>query len=215
VINHFKTIIFDCDGVILNSNKVKKIAYFKVTSSYYGDKCAKSLIEYLEKNTGKPREHFFTHFFNNIVPSDSVGPNVEELIKEVGEEIHKGLMECEISQSLFTLRDNSPETNWIVVSGGVQSELRDIFTNRSLVDLFDGGIFGGPMTKDEILKSLFKNDSIKLPAIYLGDSKFDFEVSSRFNLDFLFISEWTNFKDWKNYCYNNNISSVKSLAALL
>jgi len=133
MINNIKSLIFDFDGVILNSNKVKKAAYFKVAFSYYGDRLANLLVEYLAKNTGKPREQFFTHFLNNIVPSQTLGPSVEELIIEVGEEIHKGPMECEISQSLFELRENTPDLKWLVVSSGVESELRDIFTKRSLL----------------------------------------------------------------------------------
>ena len=215
MINNAKTIIFDCDGVILNSNQVKRRAYYKVASYYYGTKPANLLIEYLAKNTGNPREHFFSHFLNNILPSGTLGPSSEELVEEVGKEIHTGLINCEISSSLFKLRKKNPDTKWLVVSGGVQSELRDIFSIRSLTDFFDGGIYGGPMTKDEILKSLLQKGQIDYPSVYLGDSQYDFEVSSRFNLDFLFLSDWTDFKDWKNYCYNNNIPTFKSISDLL
>jgi len=215
MIRNAKTIIFDCDGVILNSNKVKKNAYFKVISSYYGNGPAELLIEYLSKNTGNPREHFFAHFLNNIAPSKASGPSAEELVEEVGKEIYKGLMECEITPYLFRLREKLPNTKWFVVSGGVQSELRDIFLNRSLIDFFDGGVFGGPMTKDKILNSLLQKDLIEFPAVYLGDSRYDFEVSSRFNLDFLFLSDWTDFKDWEKYCHSNNISSFKSISDLI
>ena len=195
MINNIKSLIFDCDGVILNSNKVKKAAYYKVALSYYGDRLANLLVEYLAKNTGKPREQFFTHFLNNIVPSQTLGPSVEELIIEVGEEIHKGPMECEISQSLFELRENTPDLKWLVVSSGVESELRDIFIKRSLLDLFDAGVFGGPMTKDEILNSQIKEDKLEFPALYLDESIYDHKVANRANLDFLFVSEWSNFKD--------------------
>ena len=215
MINNIKSLIFDCDGVILNSNKVKKAAYYKVAFSYYGDRLANLLLEYLAKNTGKPREYFFTHFLNNIVPSQTLGPSVEELVIEVGEEIHKGLMECEISQSLFELRENTPDLKWLVVSGGVESELRDIFTKRSLLDLFDAGVYGGPMTKDEILNSLIKENKIEFPALYLGDSMYDHKAANRANLDFLFVSEWSSFKDWKNYCNENKIVSIKSLCELI
>ena len=215
MINNIKSLIFDCDGVILNSNKVKKAAYYKVAFSYYGDRLANLLVEYLAKNTGKPREHFFTHFLNNIVPPQTLGPNVEELVIEVGEEIHKGLMKCEISQSLFELRENTPDLKWLVVSGGVESELRDIFTKRSLLDLFDAGVYGGPMTKDEILNSLIKENKLKFPALFLGDSMYDHKAADRANIDFLFISEWSDFKGWKNYCNENKIVSIKSLYDLL
>ena len=215
MINNIKSLIFDCDGVILNSNKVKKAAYYKVAFSYYGDRLANLLVEYLSKNTGKPREHFFTHFINNIVPSGTLGPSAEELVLEVGEEIHKGLMECEISQSLFELRENTPDLKWLVVSGGVESELRDIFTKRSLLDLFDAGIYGGPMTKDEILNSLIKENKLEFPALFLGDSMYDHKAANRANIDFLFVSEWSDFKGWKNYCNENKILSIKSLRDLI
>jgi phosphoglycolate phosphatase-like HAD superfamily hydrolase len=215
MINNIKSLIFDCDGVILNSNKVKKAAYYKIAFFYYGDRLANLLLEYLAKNTGKPREYFFTHFLNNIVPPQTLGPSVEEIVIEVGEEIHKGLMECEISQSLFELRENTPDLKWLVVSGGVESELRDIFTKRSLLDLFDAGIYGGPKTKDEILNSLIKENKLEFPALFLGDSMYDHKAAYRANIDFLFVSEWSDFKGWKNYCNENKILSIKSLHDLI
>ena len=215
MIDKAKTIIFDCDGVILNSNQVKKNAYYKIVSSYYGDQHAQSLIDYLSRNTGKPREHFFNHFLTNIIPSDLSGPGAEELLDEVAKEIHQGLMSCEISQSLFLLRDKFPDSLWLVVSGGVETELKSVFQKRSLFDLFDGGIFGGPSNKDEILKFLIQENIFKPPVLFLGDSKYDYEVSNRFNFNFRFVSDWTGFQGWKDYCYSNKISSIKSLDDLL
>jgi phosphoglycolate phosphatase-like HAD superfamily hydrolase len=215
MINNVKSLIFDCDGVILNSNQVKKAAYYNIAFSYYGNRLANLLIEYLVKNTGNPREYLFTHFLNNIVPAGTLGPSVEELVVEVGEEMHKGLMECEISQSLFDLRENTPGIKWLIVSGGVEDELRDVFFKRSLLDLFDGGIYGGPMTKDEILNSLIRENNLEFPALFLGDSKYDYEVANRANLDFLFVSEWSEFKEWRNFCNKNKILSIKSLSDLI
>jgi len=209
------TILFDCDGVILNSNQLKTQAYYNVTFPSYGHELARSLTTYLAKNTGKPRDHFFDYFLRNIVPPDISGPGLKELVSAVTKEVYKGLMECEISPCLFELREKIPETKWFVVSGGVEKELRDVFQNRSLFDLFDGGIYGGPMTKDEILSSLIKKNHIKFPALFVGDSKYDYEVASKAKLDFLFVSDWSEFKDWRNYCSNNKILSIKSVCNLL
>jgi len=215
MIHRAKSILFDCDGVILNSNQVKKDAYFKVASSHYEDSLAKLLVEYLIKNTGNPREFFFNHFINNIVPSRVLGPSVNQLVSEVSTEIYQGLMDCEIDSSIYELREKTHHSKWFVVSGGVQNELIEVFKKRSLLGLFDGGIYGGPMTKYEILKSLFENKLIELPSLYIGDSQFDFEVSEKFNLDFIFVTGWTEFNDWKNYCNSNRISFIKSLSDLV
>lgn len=209
------TIIFDCDGVILNSNQLKTKAYYKAAFPSYGHELASSLTTYLAKNTGKPRGHFIDYFINNIVPPDISGPGFKELVDAVTIEIYQGLMECEVSPCLFKLREKTPDIKWLVVSGGVEKELRNVFNNRSLFDLFDGGIYGGPMTKDEILTSLFNKNHIKFPVLFLGDSKYDYEVAKKAKLDFLFVSGWSEFKDWQNYCNGNKISSIKSLCDLL
>ena len=53
------TMIFDCDGVILNSNQLKTQAYYNATFPSYGHELARSLTTYLARNTGKLRDHFF------------------------------------------------------------------------------------------------------------------------------------------------------------
>ena len=209
------TIIFDCDGVILNSNQLKTKAYYKAALTSYGHELASSLTTYLTNNTGKPRGHFIDYFLKNIVSPDISELGYEELLNAVTLEIQKGLMECEVSPCLFELREKTPDTKWFVVSGGVEKELRDVFRNRSLFDLFDGGIYGGPMTKDEILSSLINKNHIKFPALFIGDSKYDYEVASRAKLDFLFVSDWSEFKDWRNFCSSNKILSINSLCNLL
>jgi len=209
------TILFDCDGVILNSNQLKTQAYYNATFPSYGHELASSLTTYLAQNTGKPRDHFFDHFLRNIVPPDISGSGLKELVSAVTKEVYKGLMECEVSPCLFELREKTPDTKWFLVSGGVEKELRDVFQNRSLFDLFDGGIYGGPMTKDEILGSLINKNHIKFPALSIGDSQYDYEVASRVKLDFLFVSGWSEFKDWQNYCNSNKILSINSLCNLL
>ena len=209
------TIIFDCDGVILNSNQLKTNAYYKAAFPSYGHELASSLTTYLINNTGKPRGHFIDYFLKNIVPPDISELGYEELLNSVTLEICKSLMECEVSPCLFELREKTPDTKWFVVSGGVEKELRDVFKNRSLFDLFDGGIYGGPMAKDEILSSLVNNNHIKFPALFIGDSEFDYEVARKAELDFLFVSGWSEFKDWQNYCNKNKILSIKSLCDLL
>lgn len=215
MINNVASIIFDCDGVILNSNKVKKNAYYKVASCYYGDQLATLLTNHLRSNTGKTRDYFFNYFVDNIVPKSSKGLGAEFLLAEVEKEIKYGLINCEISKSLFELKDKFSDSKWFVISGGVESELREVFLQRSISEIFDGGIFGGPRTKDEILKFLIEDNQINFPAIFIGDSRFDYEVAKRFNLDFIFLSDWTEFKEWRLYCQKNNIRFLNSLSDLL
>ena len=47
-LSKYKSIIFDCDGVILNSNSVKTQAFYLIAKSF-GDEIADSFIEYHKK----------------------------------------------------------------------------------------------------------------------------------------------------------------------
>ncbi|PKO51315.1 MAG: HAD family hydrolase, partial [Betaproteobacteria bacterium HGW-Betaproteobacteria-20] len=52
------------------------------------------------------------------------------------------------------------------------------------------------------------------PALFIGDSKYDFEAATRAGLDFVFLSDWTEVADWEDYCkahgiqVRNNISNL-------
>ena len=51
LIKEYKTIIFDCDGVILNSNKIKTQAFYE-TAKKYGHEFAQRLVEHHLLNSG-------------------------------------------------------------------------------------------------------------------------------------------------------------------
>ena len=53
-LSSYKTIIFDCDGVILNSNKIKTEAFYNVTATY-GIEAANELVSYHKLNGGISR----------------------------------------------------------------------------------------------------------------------------------------------------------------
>ena len=54
----YKNLIFDCDGIILNSNKIKTEA-FKEVVSHYGDNAAEELVKFHVMNGGISRYEKF------------------------------------------------------------------------------------------------------------------------------------------------------------
>ena len=209
-INYYKTIVFDCDGVILNSNKVKTEAFYNTALSY-GDIAAKALVEYHITKGGISRYEKFDYFLNVIVPAGSNGPNIEELINCYACEVRKGLFSCEVTVGLPQLRASTPNSRWMIVSGGDQKELLDVFAFRGMADYFDGGIFGSPACKDEIFDRELKNGNLQLPALFLGDTQYDHQSAERAVLDFVFISGWSEFTGWKEYVQNKIIPCYTSI----
>ena len=75
-------------------------------------------------------------------------------------------------------------------------ELRKVFYKRSLLDLFDGGIYGSPATKDQILRDLKKKNLLNLPSLFIGDSRYDHEAAKDAGLDFIFVKEFSEWDNW-------------------
>ena len=91
-INRFRTIIFDCDGVILDSNKVKSSAFYEV-ALVYGEEAANALVKYNSENGGISRFKKFEHFLKSIVPTGTSGPGLDELVSNNLAHINNGYLE--------------------------------------------------------------------------------------------------------------------------
>lgn len=210
----FRSIVFDCDGVVLDSNKVKTEAFYNAALPY-GKAAADRLVAYHKVNGGISRYKKFEFFLREMVPGDAEGPGLHQLLANYAAEVRKGLMACRIAPGLQQLRELVPAARWLIVSGGDQAELRDVFRVRGLDVLFDGGIFGSPDTKELILARELSTGKIPLPALFLGDSRYDHEAAAGAGLDFVFIREWTEFADFDAYCGSRGIPVVNRLADFL
>ena len=216
-IQEYKSIIFDCDGVILNSNKIKTRA-FRIASAPFGYEASRSLEDYHLKNGGISRYAKFDYFLENIVSINSKKNKelyLKNMLKIYSEETEKGLLDSEITYGLHSLRTKTKDSSWSIVSGGDQDQLRSIFAKKEIKHLFNGGIFGSPNTKDEILKRELGRGSIKLPALFLGDTELDHRVSVSNGLDFIFVSAWTEFRSYEQYCIENSIKNISKVYELI
>lgn len=210
----YKTLVFDCDGVVLNSNKVKTDAFYQAALSY-GEQAAQALVEYHVANGGVSRYKKFAYFLNTLAPQHAAGVSgstLEELIDAYAGHVLQGLLTCDIAEGIHELRKKKPNTNWLIVSGGDQAELRHVFAERGLAEYFDGGIFGSPDTKDEILEREISNGNIQLSALFLGDSKYDYQAASGAGLDFIFLTGWTEVEDWEEWVFIEKINTLNHIS---
>lgn len=216
-ISNYASLVFDCDGVILNSNKVKTDAFYQAALPY-GGAAAQALVDYHVANGGVSRYLKFAYFLEQLVPQyapNSTGSSLDELLENYAQAVLQGLLTCDVAPGLKELRAATPNARWLIVSGGDQNELRHVFAQRRLDQLFDAGIYGSPDTKDEILAREIKNNTIKTPALFIGDSKYDYQAATSACLDFIFLSNWTEVKRWKNWCNTSNIRSISNLKEFL
>jgi phosphoglycolate phosphatase-like HAD superfamily hydrolase len=208
-IHIYNTFIFDCDGVILDSNKLKTKAFYQAALPY-GEVAAQALADYHVRNGGISRYLKFEYFLQTIIGADINPTHLNQLLSAYAGYVQSGLLNCAVAPGLQELRQMLPNTRWLVASGSDQTELRDIFTQRNLSLLFDGGIFGSPDTKVDILARELANGNITLPATFLGDSRYDYEAASHAGLDFIFINGWS---EWSNpdIVFKYQVQSIRAL----
>ena len=217
----YKTIVFDCDGVVLNSNKAKVQAYFDVAKRNGGsDAQAQAFVQHHVTKGSFPRNGKIEYYLKEIV-KQPITPEVVQRYLEAFEDIlDKSLMQCEIAPALPALKAATAQATWMLLSGGDQAELRRVFPRRNidgnnLASMFEAGIFGGPDQKDDVLAREIANGNVQLPALFLGDSKYDFEAANRSGLDFIFLSNWTEVPDWKDFCDSHQLHVEPSINAFL
>jgi phosphoglycolate phosphatase-like HAD superfamily hydrolase len=215
-IHEYKTIIFDCDGVVLNSNKTKVQAYYAVAKKMGGtDAQAQALVDHHIAKGSFPRNGKIEYYLNHIVKQTITPELMQQYMHAFDEYLDTALMECEIAPGLLELKSATPQARWMLLSGGDQAELRRVFPRRHLADLFEAGIFGGPDQKEQVLAREMLNGNIAMPALFVGDSKYDHQAASGAGLDFVFLSGWTEVKDWQEYCNLHQILVRNNISQLL
>lgn len=204
-IKKYKSIVFDCDGVVLDSNLVKTEAYFRTAKSLGAtDAQAQALVDYHVRLGGISRYHKFDWYLREVLHQPATPEAVQVLLDEFARELEVVLMECAVAEGLPALRAAST-ANWMILSGGDQQEIRTLFAKRDLAKYFDGGLFGSPDNKDTVLAREKENGNLQFPALFIGDSKYDFEAATRAGLDFVFLSAWTEVADWQNFCAEHQV----------
>lgn len=213
-LEQYQTLVFDCDGVILDSNKVRAQAFYNAALPY-GEQHAEALRNYHILHGGVSRYVKFEVLLRDMVGVPVTNEAMQALLHAFTTEATTGLLQCEIAPGLKDLREVMPHANWILVSGADQGELRNVFAQRGITEWFDGGIFGSPLNKDQILDRELTNGNRRKPGLFFGDSRYDHQAAERAGLDFIFISEWTDMEGWREYCHAHGIVSVPTFTSLL
>lgn len=213
-IQKYQSLVFDCDGVLLDSNRIKTEA-FRTVAAQFGTDPADQLVRHHTQNGGVSRYRKFEYLLTHILNRDAPPELVNRLSQEYGDCVERDLLNCAVAPGLEELREKTRHATWMVASGGDQAQLRRVFAHRGLTQFFDGGIFGSPTPKDEILLREIANGAIRRPALYIGDSRFDHIAAVKADMDFVFVHGWSEFAEWGVYSKEHGIPCVADIISLL
>lgn len=197
-LSDYEVWLFDCDGVILDSNGLKTQA-FRYIGNEYGEEEAEALVNYHVEHGGESRYAKLDFFFRHILGQSDFAEDYERALNKFAELIQVGLRSCPevrgVRQFLKRLQ-SSGENYRFVVSGSDGRELSEVLQDRGLSKYFDR-ILGSPATKNEIVQGLLSSIDKSGRIVFFGDGRLDFEVSREFGIDFVMIYGYSEWKEWQ------------------
>ena len=166
-------IMFDCDGVILESVDAKTRAFARIGSDY-GPEAAEQLVAYHNLHGGMSRYRKFEWLFTQVLDR----PITEEMQQDLNtqftgyclDEVNRCPLVPGVQEVLDRWKGRVP---MYVASGAPHDELVEVLTMRKLAGYFDG-IYGSPPAKTALLQKILEKTGIHpANAIMIGDSSTD------------------------------------------
>ncbi|MEH6991081.1 HAD family hydrolase [Cytobacillus firmus] len=215
LLKNYDLFIFDCDGVLMDTNMLKCDAFGKAVEGY-PDKVVNNFVENCKNNFGISRyvkfKQFFSDFANEAYDEKKYNTYLERYAS-----ICKGIYrDANITPGTIDLLRKLKSSNKLlfVASGSDEKELNESFKERGLNNYFKG-IYGSPKTKIECVSEIIKK-SPGLKMVFIGDSISDLKSAKYFNLDFIFMSKYSvQTFDRNETCRKESILEIKELSDLL
>ncbi len=174
-------VVFDCDGVLIESDAAKTRAFGETVIAEFGAQAAEQLMAHHRANGGISRISKFRWFYSEIVKAPLTDEKLDSLCQRftaicldtvLTVPMVPGAQEC--LDFLF------PSIPLFVASGTPQQELEHVLGYRSLSSYFTG-ICGTPPEKHELLKQILTANNLD-PAqvLMVGDASTDLDAA-RYN----------------------------------
>lgn len=180
----YKVLIFDFDGVILESLDVKTKAFLKVYDEY--PECADIISKYHLQNGGVSRYDKFIYINKNILDIPINEANIEEMANTFSEAVFDEILRCPfVEGALEFIKKYSQISKLYIASGTPDDELKQIVEKRDISGYFEG-IYGTPKTKAEIILDIIESECICNDDVcFIGDAITDYDGAQKAGVPFI------------------------------
>ena len=175
-----KTIFWDFDGVLMNSNKVRDQGFIEVLKDF-PESQVNRLMKFHQANGGLSRYVKFRHFFEEIRGESITEQEVSQWASKFSAImlnllIDKNLL---IEETIDFVKDHYHEYNMHIVSGSDGKELNQICKGIE-IDHFFKSIEGSPVPKVKLVANILKKENYnKNQCVLIGDSINDYEAANK------------------------------------
>lgn len=193
-----KVILWDFDGVILDSMDIREKGFRKVLSTYPEDQVEK-LLDYHNRNGGLSKYVKFRYFQKEILRKEVDEEKVARMAEKFSAIMRKELTSKErlIPEVINFIKAEYKNNKMHIVSGSDGDELRFLTSELGISKIFIS-IEGSPRSKILLVKDILREFKYPRPEVCLiGDSINDYDAAHSNEIDF--------------YGYNNLSLKAKGL----
>lgn len=181
-LKQYKSLIFDFDGVILDSEEVKIKTFLSLFKNYPNH--YEKIDEYNKANRGISRFVKFDFIYQNILRA----PFSEKDSKILGEKYSKLLNEKMIHANLVKGIENflKKQTVLLFIASSAPSEEIEKITKKKNIKKHFKKIYGHPILKEDAIKKILIDFQLKSEEVlFFGDAEADLEAAVNTKVDFV------------------------------
>ncbi|WP_340064173.1 HAD-IA family hydrolase [Ascidiimonas aurantiaca] len=179
------TILWDFDGVILDSMEVRDLGFREIFNQFDSESIEK-LIIYHRKNGGLSRYVKIRYFFEKIIGKYISDNEVQKYANDFSIIMREKLVNQKnlIKDSLNFIKKEHKNYKFHIVSGSDQAELRYLCRELKIDNLFIS-IHGSPTPKKDLITALMKKyEYLVEQTCLIGDSINDYEAANANKITF-------------------------------
>ena len=182
----WQAIIFDFDGVVVESGKIKTQAFADLYRSY-GDDIAAAAVDYHKQNGGLSRYHTFHYVQQHLLGKSPLTPEAEqELDRQFSKLVVEAVITCKaVPGATELIQRESARIPLFVASGTPEIELKTIVEKRHLAPYFVE-VRGAPTPKQTLVAEILSKHALKPESVLMiGDALVDYESAQSNGIAFL------------------------------
>ena len=200
------TLLFDFDGVIIDSIPVKTEAFAYAVADYPQPQID-MFVRFHKENGGMSRFLKFEHFLRNISTEEVTSEKINTFADRFSKYVKEALSSPKylISEVIDYIKNRQNMYSFYIISASDNDELTGLCRHFAIDSLFKGIHGTPPLNKTELIQDvLYKYNINKKNAIYIGDSQNDFDASKNNGIRFFGYNN-SQLKELEDAEYLDNI----------
>lgn len=180
-----KSIIWDFDGVIVDSVKIKSEAFYQMYVPY-GEEVAQKALSHHLAHGGVSRFEKFKLYHREFLGIDLSEAQIKTMANEFSDLVLNKVSAADAVVGVMDfLSDYQAKYDFFIVTGTPEDEIKEILKRRKIDDFFKV-VLGSPKNKTECLNILMQEHGVGLESsVFVGDASTDLNAARNVGMKFV------------------------------